>query len=55
VEEETMKVCICAAATTTPTNAAPPYIDSALAPMRQPGRSQGLYPVFREHPAAAAA
>ena len=32
-----------------------PYIDSVLALVQQLGRSQGLYPVFPEHPAAAAA
>jgi 2-dehydropantoate 2-reductase len=37
------------------TGAATPYIDSVLALVQQLGRSQGLYPVFPEHPAAAAA
>ncbi|MPZ11779.1 MAG: 2-dehydropantoate 2-reductase [Kiloniellaceae bacterium] len=32
-----------------------PYIDSVLALVQQLGRSQGLYPVFPEQPAAAAA
>jgi 2-dehydropantoate 2-reductase len=35
--------------------AATPYIDSVLALVQQLGRSQGLYPVFPEQPAAAAA
>jgi 2-dehydropantoate 2-reductase len=35
--------------------AATPYIDSVLALVQQLGRSQGLYPVFPEQPAAVAA
>jgi len=54
VEEEAMKACIygAGAAASTPPIA---YALSPIVPARQFGRSQGLYPVYPEHPAAAAA
>jgi hypothetical protein len=51
-EEEAMKACSYGAAASTSHIA---YALSPIVPARQFGRSQRLYSVFPEHPAAAAA